>query len=183
MMFTATTETVPWFGARKMARALMEERRQAHAEITQLRAQLERLGALTVAELEAKKTRLQQEIDEQSRRLDQERAEAAAALQAVLAQLEQTKCQIVETEDLALLQEVGIYRYRHPLSDAVAYEQALARLETRIKDMARKDGGAIISATNWTVNNSVVQGRKMVSEMSKLMLRAFNAEADNLVRV
>ena len=27
------------------------------------------------------------------------------------------------TEDLALLQEVGIYRYRHPLTDAVAYEK------------------------------------------------------------
>lgn len=48
--------------------------------------------------------------------------------------------------------------------------------------MTRKDGDAILAATAWTVNGSPSEGRKMVREFSKLMLRAFNAEADNLVR-
>jgi hypothetical protein len=48
--------------------------------------------------------------------------------------------------------------------------------------MARKDGGAILATTNWTVNGSATQGRAMVRDFSKLMLRAYNAEADNLVR-
>ena len=30
---------------------------------------------------------------------------------------------LVATEDLALLREAGVYEYRHPLSDAVAYER------------------------------------------------------------
>src|SRR5262245_11702371 len=44
------------------------------------------------------------------------------------------------TEDLALLQEVGIYRYRHPLTDAVAYEKVLGQLHNQIELMAKKEG-------------------------------------------
>jgi hypothetical protein len=48
--------------------------------------------------------------------------------------------------------------------------------------MTRKDVGAISATTGWSVNGSAVQGRRMVRETSKLMLQAYNAEADNLVR-
>ncbi len=48
--------------------------------------------------------------------------------------------------------------------------------------MTRKDGGAVRGSTQWTVNGSLPQGRKMVRDFSKLLLRAYNAEADNLVR-
>jgi hypothetical protein len=48
--------------------------------------------------------------------------------------------------------------------------------------MTRKEGGAVLSSTNWTVDGSLTKGRAMVRDFSKLMLRAFNAEADNLVR-
>jgi Domain of unknown function (DUF4041) len=47
--------------------------------------------------------------------------------------------------------------------------------------MAR-DGRAIEAASTWTVNNSVTQGRAMVRDLSKLMLRAYNAEAENCAR-
>ena len=97
-------------------------------------------------------------------------------------QLEEVRRKIVITEDLALLQEAGIYKYRHPLTEAVAYQAALAKIEDQIKAMVRKDGGAVLAATNWTVNGSITQGRAMVRDFSKLLLRAFNAEADNLVR-
>jgi hypothetical protein len=51
-----------------------------------------------------------------------------------------------------------------------------------MKEMARADGGAVTGAVGWTVNGSQAQGRKMVRENSKLMLRAYNSEADSLVR-
>ena len=86
------------------------------------------------------------------------------------------------TTDEALLQEAGVYEYRHPLTDAVAYQSELKRLRDLIKTMNRKDGGAVTGVTNWTVNGSASEGRKMVRETTKLMLRAYNAEADNLVR-
>ena len=86
------------------------------------------------------------------------------------------------TEEAEILQEVGIYEYRHPLTDSVAYQAELKRLGEQIKLMARKDGGAVLATTNWRVNDSLSKGRTMVRDFSKLMLRAYNAEANNLVR-
>ena len=79
------------------------------------------------------------------------------------------------------MQEAGIYQYRHPLDDALAYKAKLAGVQARIKD-AVKAGTAVRGATNWTVNGSARDGAKMVREFSKLMLRAYNNEADNAVR-
>ena len=89
--------------------------------------------------------------------------------------------QLVETRETAILQEVGVYQYRHPLDDALAYKARLAGLQARIKDAVRA-GNAVRGATNWTVNGSARDGTKMVREFSKLMLRAYNNEADNAVR-
>jgi len=87
----------------------------------------------------------------------------------------------VETNEVALLQESGMYAYAHPLEDVVAYEKRLEELENSKKFMV-KNGTAITATTTWTVNGSEAKGRSMVADISKLMLRAFNAEADHLVR-
>ncbi len=92
------------------------------------------------------------------------------------------RSRIVATEEVEVLQEVGVYEYRHPLDDAIAFQSELKRIQGQIKEMAKANGGAVTGATDWTVNGSVVEGRKMVRENCKLMLRAYNAEADNLVR-
>jgi hypothetical protein len=73
-----------------------------------------------------------------------------------------------------------VYQYRHPLDDAIAYKAKLTGLQARIKD-AVKAGTAVKGTTNWTVNNSPVEGNKMVREFSKLMLRAYNNEAEHAV--
>lgn len=174
--------SVPWFGARKLARGLMAEAAALRFERDEVVGQLRRLGVLSVLGLEAKTRDLERQIAEQSVRLEAERSAGLKAIELLQEQLEQTRRLIVETEDLALLQESGIYHYRHPLTDAVAYERELEEIDAEIKAMTRKDGGAILAATNWTVNGSAAEGRIMVRDFSKLMLRAFNAEADNLVR-
>jgi hypothetical protein len=156
--------------------------RMIRAERDEAKKQLKTLGLLPVAQLESKRLELERQIAEQSERLSREKSEAATALDSARKLLEEARKSIVETEDLALLQEVGIYRYRHPLTDAVAYEKALAQVQNQIEIIAKKDGGAVLAATDWTVNGSVTKGRAMVREYSKLMLRAFNAEADTLVR-
>lgn len=195
--------SIPWFGARRAARKLAAEAQELRgqldrfavlgqqlvAEIKEVRAerdlarhQLESLGALSALELELYYRRLQKEIAEQTTRFDQEKAAAAAELESTKQQLRKARENIVATDDLELLQEVGIYHYRHPLTDVVAYEKALELIESQIKSMTKKDGGAVLATTSWTVNGSASEGRAMVRDFSKLMLRAFNAEADNLVR-
>lgn len=96
-------------------------------------------------------------------------------------QLAHARAGIVETEEIALLQEAGIFQYSHPLDTAVAYKELLARVRADTKTMV-KDGHAVLASTTWQVNGSAAQGRTMVRDFSKLLLRAYNAEADNCVR-
>ncbi|MFD4502327.1 DUF4041 domain-containing protein [Streptomyces sp. NPDC058457] len=95
--------------------------------------------------------------------------------------LAELQAQIVSTDEIAMLQEAGVYSYRHALHDAIAYRSRLDSLQNEIKTLARA-GRAVHAATDWTVNGSKREGQKMVRDFSKLMLRAYNAEADYAVR-
>lgn len=87
----------------------------------------------------------------------------------------------VVLDDERVLQDVGIYRYHHPLENAVAYRERLDELAGRIADLVRT-GGAIEKSNLFTFDNSLAKGRKMTTDLAKLMLRAYNAEADNSIR-
>lgn len=102
-----------------------------------------------------------------------------AALRAQLA--EARSDDYVELSDARILQDVGIYRYHHPLESAAAYQNALTTLESRIAEVV-KAGRAIVKSELFTFNNSLAQGRRMTDDLAKLMLRAYNAEADNSIR-
>jgi len=80
-----------------------------------------------------------------------------------------------------MLQDLGIYRYHHPLDDSPAYKERLNQLNHQI-DEQTKSGHAVLVADMFTWNGSLAQGRALVRDLSKLMLRAYNAEADNCVR-
>jgi hypothetical protein len=112
-------------------------------------------------------------------------ARPAAGLPAEVAELrreyEMLKSVLVETRDLIVLQEVGIYQYSHPLENAVAYKERLDQLSEAMKKEV-KEGTAVAGTTQWVINGSQKEGAKMVSDFCKLMLRAYNNEADNLVR-
>ncbi|MFI1094133.1 DUF4041 domain-containing protein [Streptomyces sp. NPDC020917] len=119
----------------------------------------------------AKETqRLQKEAEKYQRETYQAQAQLAA-----------TQARIVTADETALLQEVGIYAYRHQLADAIAYRSRLDSLQAEIKNLARTNQ-AVLAATDWTVNGSRREGQKMIRDFSKLMLRAYNAEADFAVR-
>lgn len=204
-------EKIGFFGAKKLAERQRDDLAAKGAEITRLNDEvvaksaevarltdeLNRLGALEVVELERQRDELRTSIEIQRREADEAAAAQRAAVEAEFrarsseiieyidtlrnqqAQLERS---VVKMEDDAELQEIGIYEYRHVLNSSVEYRDQIAQLQSEIKTLAKRDGGAITGTTNWTVNNSAAQGRKMVREFSKLMLRAYNAEADVLVK-
>lgn len=103
-----------------------------------------------------------------------------AALKAQLASLS-AGSDIVVLNDERVLQDVGIYRYHHPLENAAAYQERMRDLVARIADAVKTDH-AIEKSNMFTFENSLAKGRKMASDLAKLMLRAYNAEADNSVR-
>lgn len=118
---------------------------------------------------EAERSRLEARLAELEAELNRLRSAPAAASAAV------------ELDDHRVLQEVGIYEYHHPLENAAEYKAQLAALVEEIKLLV-KQGSAVLASDLFTFNNSLAKGRKMTSEFSKLMLRAYNAEADNCVR-
>ena len=113
------------------------------------------------------------------------------SLEQRIAQLEQENAhlrssaasdeQAIELDDDAILQSVGIYRYHHPLETAAAFKERLRELDGRIKELI-KSGQAIEASNMFTFDNSLAKGRKMTADLSKLMLRAYNAEAENSIR-
>ncbi len=92
-----------------------------------------------------------------------------------------TVSEIVVLSDELVLQEVGIYRYHHPLESAAEYQESLAELDSEIADFI-KSGRAIEKSNMFTYDNSLAKGRKMADDLAKLMLRAYNAEAENCIR-
>jgi hypothetical protein len=177
-----TIPKIPFFGARRLAHGLYINIHELRGQLDEANGHLKRLGIFSILELEAQRAALQQDIVTQRELLAREKAEAVAAFNLLKQHETELRQTIVTTEDLALLQESGIYIYHHPLTDAVAYQKELATIESKVKDMVRKDGGAVEASTTWHVDGSAAKGRAMVRDISKLMLRAFNAEADTLVR-
>lgn len=159
------------FSARKSMEAEIEELRTFISEVLP-RAIPEQYAALEgeVAQLLETRDQLRDETEytqEQLADLRQEHAELQE--------------EVVSLRDEEILQEVGIYDYRHPMESASEYKTALTEVRKRIKGAAR-DGNAVSATTaNWTVNDSKSKGRKMIRDTSKLLLRAYNNEADTLV--
>ena len=134
--FRASTKP-GFFGARKE----IERLEAANAEMA---SQLQRLGALEVVQLENRRAQLEREIADREAQAATEASAAAHAAQlqvqavqsqisAAQSELSRLNSQVVVTHETALLQEAGVYEYRHPLTDVVAYEQVLADLKNHIK--------------------------------------------------
>lgn len=110
-----------------------------------------------------------------------EKSALVAELQELVTMRDRLREEVIDMRDAMLLQEVGIYQYAHPLDAAVAYRAALDDVAREMK-ICIKEGRAISGARRWVINGSEKDGAKMVADFSKLLLRAYNSEADALVR-
>ena len=106
-----------------------------------------------------------------------DRNNAVASLDSTI-QMKQKE--VVKLDEEIGLQDFGLYRPRFDFATSDGYKERLAQIRTQQKDMI-KQGQAVIGNMNWTVNGSKSEGQKMVKDMQKLLLRAFNSECDELV--
>ena len=82
--------------------------------------------------------------------------------------------------DATIMVDAGLANYAHPAKSSIELGEELASTQVRIKDMVRNKT-AIQATLNFTFNDSASKGRKFVADMSGMMLRAYNAEAENCV--
>ncbi len=87
---------------------------------------------------------------------------------------------VVQLDETIMLQEFGLYEPRYKMTNSEQYKLKLDSIRSEQKEMI-KNHTAVIGNTNWQVNNSQAQGKKMIADMQKLLLRAFNSECDDIV--
>ena len=108
-------------------------------------------------------------------------AKTAGEVQARVTYLEnylaELKSSVEEVEEAKELQQFGFYRRRYDLDTSDAYKLRLDEVRKRQKRMI-KDATAACCNTEWHVEGSRAEGKKMVNQQIKLMLRAFNGESD-----
>ncbi|MGI8700101.1 MAG: DUF4041 domain-containing protein [Nocardioidaceae bacterium] len=114
-------------------------------------------------------------------RLREQRLTITRELAALNRRVREARAVLVETDERALLQEVGYFEYRHPLENSLSYKERLDVLRARIKGAVR-DRTAVTTRPGWMVNGSAKEGAALTRDFSTLMLRAYNAEADNCLR-
>lgn len=158
------------------------------AEIESKRTEIEDLKAKKSAELQAIIDEKQQELQslingkqEEIQRLDSRANELTKMIASSSDELKKLKEQVIETDEAVLLQSFGLYEPKYDFATSTLYKDRLDKIQSRQKEMV-KSGTAATGSTDWTVNGSKAQGKKMVKDMQKLLLRAFNTECDELIR-
>ena len=122
------------------------------------------------------------QIEQEIAQLKNTKTEIEKELGTIRQELSNLKASLIETEEIAMLQEVGVYQYSTVLESSVVYAEKIKEIEVEIKKRNLADGGAIEAANEWIVNGSASEGRKVIKEFSKLMLRAYNGEVDDAIR-
>lgn len=88
--------------------------------------------------------------------------------------------QIICMDEQIELQSFGLYTPKYDFASSELYKNRLSQIRDTQKVLI-KNGQAVTGNANWTVNGSKSQGKKMVKDMQKLLLRAFNSECDELI--
>ncbi len=168
---------IPRFGARKIAENLQAENTELRAENSQLRALLSKYGLDDVVEQQ----RAKEESLNSLKTARDELAKMRAEVRNAEAEKAQLKNEVIDMRSTVSLQDFGLFSYEHPAEDSVSLSTELESVRTQLKAAVR-DGTAAIASDSFTFNNSASQGKKFVRDMSKLLLRAYNAEAENCVK-
>lgn len=120
-------------------------------------------------------------LESHRRNAEAEVARLSAArddLRREIGTLQQGVVTLTETREF---QEVGLYDFEHPAETSVQLATELGTVRSQIKDTIRINN-ATTSVHGFTFNNSLTQGTRFVNALTKLMLRAYNAEAENAIK-
>lgn len=118
----------------------------------------------------ARAMELKNQLDAAQRSLEQVRSTLAA---------EETR--LVNIRANAELQDLGIFDFTHPAESSADLSAELDRVRSQYKSMVRTNS-ATTTVTGMTFDNSSSKGERFLKNMSKLLLRAYNAEAENAVK-
>lgn len=149
---------------------------------SKIKAENDNLKSLMTPELQEASNLLKKinELNNQINKLDAQIHEKEKDLTGLELRIASRKNQLIIFDDDILVQEFGLYSPRYSYNTSDEYKEQLKDVREQQKTCL-KNGNAATGNTNFTYNNSKSQGNKMVNDMQKLLLRAFNSECDETI--
>lgn len=90
------------------------------------------------------------------------------------------KTQLYGLEEQEIIEAFGFYNSKYDFQELEEYQKRLDRISAQQKEMLRENKAAVCE-TEWSVNGSLKEGKKMTNDFLKLVLRAFNGECDSAI--
>ncbi|MDT4815334.1 hypothetical protein FQZ97_483600 [compost metagenome] len=146
------------------------------ARYAQLQALTRKIGAMEALEVQGLIAQEKEKLA--AVRLEIQRAQEGVA--ALAQRSSELQGQILVWEETLLLESFALYEPKFKLNASHEYKSRLDSVREHQKAMI-KGGTAATGNMAWTVNGSQAQGRKLVTDMIKLVIRSFNNEADYCV--
>ena len=82
-------------------------------------------------------------------------------------------------EEQVICVEHGLTEPKYEFANSSICGEKLKEIRAKQKEMVKNK--TAVFHTNWVVNNSKKEGKRMTDDMIKLVLRAFNFECDNII--
>ena len=163
--------------------------KQYKEELERLQAEIARLNSLLTPQMR-NASNLQDYINNlqiQSANLNNQiyqRQQQIASLNQQIGYLNQQiavrNSEIFKLDEEIRMQDFGLYRPRYDFATSGQYKDRLQYIREQQKQLV-KQGQAVTGYSNWMVNGNISEGKRMVKDMQKLLLRAFNSECDELI--
>lgn len=164
--------------------ALVQERDQALSasagaliQVELLEESLTKLGGMDLIERQRYLLQAQAEADVARRTLKKLEGKIEAGQEKLML----FRTQVVDLQAEIEVNDYGLYNFENPSQDSVKLGGQLKELQESIKSAVRNKNAAH-GAQGFSLDGSTAKGRKMVDDMTKLLLRAFNAEAENCIK-
>lgn len=129
-----------------------------------------------IAQLQNHIAELQKQDEKLTKKIDKASKELAERNQSIL----DAKSKLICFQEDLLVQDFGLYYPRFDFMSSDEYKAHLLAIRANEKELIKQNRATTYNP-NWAVNGSQSKGTKMVNDMQKLLLRAFNSECDDVI--
>jgi hypothetical protein len=166
---------------------IKNENIQLRDENEKLKKLIQDLGATDAIEirkrmetLKIEEQRYTDELNKVKLEADTKKKQFSDEINKLEFELSEKKKLIISVDDELMLESFALYMPHFSFQKSEEYKQRLDVIREEQKRMI-KSGIAATGNLNWTVNGSKTEGKKMVNDTIKLVLRSFNNECDYCV--
>lgn len=177
----AADAKITMFSAKRIATDLQKETKELRSRVRALEAVAREYGGLEAAEISMRIEELRAQEATQHENAAVELGTVHQQIARARAELSSVEEHVIVSRDRVELEAGGLFDYEHVAEASASLASELADLRSEIKS-ANKYDKAIHATTNFVFNSSAAKGKTFVNQMRRIMLRAYNAEAENAVK-